>query len=127
MAITDPHDPNRTFRRYVVFNLDGTVASVHDFEAGTICPLPAAIEVTDLVPVDLDAIQITPDQVTAIQAAVDDHAKQLAAIDQAKSDAEASAAALALVQATTRGAVSVAIGKVQLGQNAPPSPIVANG
>lgn len=122
MAVLDPHDP-RPFRRYVQFNADGSVASEHDFEAGAVCPLLGAVEVTDLVPLDLTAIAITPAEVATLRAAVDDHDAKSAAVEKAVVDLTTAAAALQLVLAATRGSLAVSAGKVNIGP-APISPVV---
>jgi hypothetical protein len=125
MAISDPHDP-RYFRRYLQFNADGTVASVHEFEAGAICPLPAAIEVTDLGTIALDEITIAPADVATLQSAVNAHADKSAAVEKAIADLADAATALTLVKAQTQGTVSVAAAKI-VAPIVAPAPVVANG
>lgn len=108
--ITDTHDP-RTFRRYVQLNRDGSVASVHDFEASVENPLPGAVEVTNLAPSTIDGLSVDPALVqTLIAAAADIDVKQ-AAIDAAVVAKGEAADSLTKAQAAVRGALSVSAAK----------------
>lgn len=67
--IRDPHDKDRLFRQYVRFAADGSVASVHEYEASA--PAPAdAVEVTDLGRQDFHALKVTPELVEKLHADV---------------------------------------------------------
>lgn len=47
----DPHDP-REFRQWVSLDDFGNVLAMHEFEAQVERPLPTAVDVTNLGPVD---------------------------------------------------------------------------
>ena len=116
--LTDPHDP-RTFRRYVVFNPDGTVASTHDVDATVQNPILGGVDVTDLSPADFSAITIDPQIAGAIQVAVTDVQKKsvdVATASQALSDSQT---ALTIAQINGRSAVSTASAKLIAARAAP--------
>ncbi len=65
--IADPHD-KRSFRRWLRFNDDGTVASVHEVEASVNQPFAGAVEVTDDAPKDFTAIVVSKSDVALLRA-----------------------------------------------------------
>lgn len=67
MPIRDPHDP-RDFRRWLSFNDDGSVASVHEVEASVNQPFPGAVEVTDVQAVDFASIKVSPEILNDVKA-----------------------------------------------------------
>lgn len=107
---TDPHDP-RTFRRYVQLNPDGSVASVHDFEASVENPLPGAVEVTNLAPSTIDGLSVDPALVQTLAAAAADIDAKQAVIDAAVVAHADAQTTLTNAQAAIRGALSVSAAK----------------
>ncbi len=99
--ITDPHDP-RTFRRWLSFNPDGSVAASHDLAAG-VEPMTPLVEVTDLVPADFHAIQIDP----TLIAALDDAAVKLATAKTVHAEAKAELGAAVATAVTAQKAPSI--------------------
>lgn len=81
--ITDPYDP-RPFRRWLTFNVDGTVAAVHETEASVEQPETNQIEVTALAPVNVSAMTIAPSLVATLNSAVGAVTTQQAALDTAR-------------------------------------------
>lgn len=81
--IQDPHDP-RPFRQWVKLAPDGTIATVHEFEAGVEQPAPALVETTHLFPFDTTALQVDPALVAALAEAHEQHTFAEAALADAK-------------------------------------------
>lgn len=64
--IQDAHD-KRPFRQWVTLNADGTIAAVHEIEAGV--EAVGKVEVTNLYPADLRAVKVDP-KALDLQAAI---------------------------------------------------------
>lgn len=107
--LRDPHDP-RQFRRYVKFAADGSVASVHDLEAGAV-PQANMVEVTDLSPIDFAGISIDPALVAVVSQTSQDVATKTEAIAVAEADLSLALTTRDTAIGNARAALSVAAGK----------------